>query len=98
MVLSLRQIRSLKILIRISHNKEILRGIVSKRGLQSIVKLLNSVSQLKALAAETIANVAKFRQARRIIRKHGGIVKLVRFFSCIFSEVHIDNLVDQIYH
>lgn len=47
------------------------------RGLQSIVKLLDSVKALKALAAETIANVAKFRKARRIIRQHGGIVKLV---------------------
>lgn len=80
------QIRSLKILIRISHNGEILRGIVSKRGLQSIVKLLDSVKELKALAAETIANVAKFRQARRIIRQHGGIVKLVSFFAAFLPQ------------
>lgn len=85
------QIRSLKILIRISHNGEILRGIVNKRGLQSIVKLLDSVNELKALAAETIANVAKFRQARRIIRKHGGIVKLV-----IFCPIYLYGLFESI--
>lgn len=35
------------------------------------------VKQLKALAAETIANVAKFRRARRIVRQCGGIRRLV---------------------
>lgn len=81
------QIRSLKILIKISLNKEILRGIVNKRGLQSIVKLLDSVSELKALAAETIANVAKFTEARRIIRKHGGILKLASFFFLLHTSI-----------
>lgn len=47
-------------------------------GLQSIVKMLDSpVKDLKALAAETIANVAKFRRARRTVRQYGGIKKLV---------------------
>lgn len=38
--------------------------------------LQGSNKQLKSLAAETIANVAKFRRARRTVRQHGGIVKL----------------------
>lgn len=47
-------------------------------GLQSIVKILDSpVKDLKALAAETIANVARFRRARRTVRQYGGIKKLV---------------------
>lgn len=47
-------------------------------GLQSIVKILDSpVKDLKALAAETIANVARFRRARRIVRQYAGIKKLV---------------------
>lgn len=47
-------------------------------GLKSIVKILDSVSKdVKALAAETIANVARFRRARRAVRQHGGIKELV---------------------
>ena len=43
-----------------------------------MVKILkDSNKQLKCLAAETIANVAKFRRARRAVRQHGGIKKLV---------------------
>ena len=33
--------------------------------------------ELKCLAAETIANVAKFRRARKIVRQNGGIKWLV---------------------
>lgn len=47
-------------------------------GLQSIVAILDSpVKELQALAAETVANVARFRRARRIVRQYGGIRKLV---------------------
>lgn len=43
-----------------------------------MVELLDSTfKDLKALAAETIANVAKFRKARRAVRKYGGIKRLV---------------------
>ena len=52
-----------------------------------MVKLLSSpgkgycnYEELKSLAAETIAHVAKFRRARRTVRQHGGIKKLVRRF------------------
>lgn len=44
-----------------------------------MVSILDSSDkELKCLAAETIANVAKFRRARRMIRQHGGIKRLVR--------------------
>lgn len=57
---------------------QIRRAIVDMGGLQSIVKILDSpVKDLKALAAETIANVARFRRARRTVRQYGGIRKLV---------------------
>ena len=47
-------------------------------GVPMLVEILSSTNRgLKCLAAETIANVAKFRRARRIIRQHGGIKKLV---------------------
>lgn len=43
-----------------------------------MVNILDSPHKsLKCLAAETIANVAKFRRARRAVRHHGGITKLV---------------------
>ena len=40
------------------------------------------LQELKCLAAETIANVAKFRRARRTVRQHGGIKKLVGLLDC----------------
>ena len=44
-----------------------------------MVKILDhNEKELKCLAAETIANVAMFRRARRIVRQNGGIRKLVR--------------------
>lgn len=43
-----------------------------------MVNILDSPHKsLKCLAAETIANVAKFRRARWAVRHHGGITKLV---------------------
>uniref|UniRef100_A0A3P9D9Y6 Outer dynein arm docking complex subunit 2 n=1 Tax=Maylandia zebra TaxID=106582 RepID=A0A3P9D9Y6_9CICH len=78
------KIGSLKILRTISHNSQIRRVIVDMKGVQSIVKILDSpVKELKALAAETIANVAKFRRARRNVRLYGGINKLVSLLDCL---------------
>lgn len=52
-------------------------------GLPMMVKILDhDEKQLKCLAAETIANVAMFRRARRIVRQNGGIRKLVRDGVC----------------
>lgn len=43
-----------------------------------MVKILDSPdSDLKCLAAETIANVARFKRARKTVRQHGGIKRLV---------------------
>lgn len=48
------------------------------QGLPILVEILKSPNRgLKCLAAETIANVAKFHRARRIVRQNGGIRKLV---------------------
>ena len=47
-------------------------------GLPTLVQILDSQNrELKCLAAETIAHVAKFKRARRIVRQSGGIRKLV---------------------
>lgn len=72
------QIGALKILKEISRNTQIRKAIADLGGLQTMVKILSDADQdLKCLAAETIANVAKFRRARRTVRQHGGIKKLV---------------------
>uniref|UniRef100_A0A3B4BB30 Uncharacterized protein n=1 Tax=Periophthalmus magnuspinnatus TaxID=409849 RepID=A0A3B4BB30_9GOBI len=74
---------SLKILRVISHSAQIQRSMVRMRGVQSLVPLLDiQVPELQALAAETLANVAKFRKARRTVRHCGGIGKLVRLLDC----------------
>merc|ERR1719436_1051634 len=47
-----------------------------------MVKILSHRNQdLKCLSAETIANVAKFKRARKTVREHGGIVKLVKLLD-----------------
>ncbi len=75
----------MKILKEISINTQIRKAIADLGGLQTMVKILQSQNkELKCLAAETIANVAKFRRARRTVRKYGGIRKLV----CIFVVVN----------
>ncbi|XP_037078270.1 armadillo repeat-containing protein 4-like isoform X2 [Pollicipes pollicipes] len=72
------KIGSLKVLKVISSHPEVRRSIASLGGLETLVTLFSSPSnQLKALASETIANVAQFRWARRIVRKSGGVPKLV---------------------
>ena len=43
-----------------------------------MIQILKSPNrELKCLTAETIANVAKIPRARRIVKQHGGIRKLV---------------------
>ncbi|XP_037829249.1 armadillo repeat-containing protein 4 [Kryptolebias marmoratus] len=77
------KIGSLKILRKISLNKQIQWSIVDMGGLQSMVKNLDArEKELKALAAETIANVAQFHRARRAVRHNDGIKKLVKLLDC----------------
>ncbi|XP_062235056.1 outer dynein arm-docking complex subunit 2 [Platichthys flesus] len=78
------QIGSLKVLRKISHSMLICQTILDMDGLQSIVKILDRPHKdLKALAAETIANVARFRKARTTVRRCGGIKKLVKLLDCL---------------
>ena len=57
-------------------------------GLPILVEILQSPNRgLKCLAGETIANVAKFHRARRIVRQNGGIKKLVS--SILFYTTYI---------
>nr|XP_009476376.1 PREDICTED: armadillo repeat-containing protein 4 [Pelecanus crispus] len=78
------QIGSLKILKEISQNTLIRHAIAYLGGLQIMVKILDSPDKvLKCLAAETIANVARFKEARRTVRQHGGIKRLVGLLECV---------------
>ncbi|KAJ9600824.1 hypothetical protein L9F63_001036 [Diploptera punctata] len=69
---------SLSVLSEISQNPDIRRGITDLGAIPTLVVILSHQSRnLQILAAETIANVANIRKARRAIRKHNGIPKLV---------------------
>ena len=60
------KIGALKILKETSENAHIRLSIVDLGGLEELVKILDDgAMELKCLAAETIANVAQFRRARR---------------------------------
>ena len=62
----------------ITKNIQIRRAVADLGGLQTMVTILQTKNKdLKCLTAETIANVAKFKRARRTVRQHGGIKKLV---------------------
>ena len=73
------KIGALKILKQISMNASIRRSIADLGGLQTMVAILDNPNnnQLRCLAAETIANVARFKRSRRTVRQYGGIEKLV---------------------
>ena len=52
--------------------------IIVHSGLPMLVQILQYPNrELKCLAAETIANVAKFKRSRRIVRQNDGIKRLV---------------------
>ena len=42
------------------------------------IRVLSETNQmLQLLCTETIANLAKFRKARRLVRRHGGVPRLI---------------------
>ena len=76
------KIGTLRILRDISTNSQTRSAIVDLKGLPQLVSILSSTNrELKCLAAQTIANTAKFRRARRIVRNHGGLQYLVSFYK-----------------
>ena len=61
-----------------------------------MIGILGDPSQdLQLLATETIANLAKFKRARRVVRKHGGIPKLVDLLD-VDTQKYIDEVSDDI--
>lgn len=73
------QLGTLAVLQVISLNIDCRRAITDLGGVQQLVDILDDPARdLQILAAGTIANVCKIRKARKIVRKSGGIPKLVR--------------------
>ena len=58
--------------------------------------LSDNNQQLQLLASETIYNLAKFRRARRSVRKHGGIPKLVDLLDVDIEKVRTTRLKSRI--
>ncbi|XP_024136393.1 armadillo repeat-containing protein 4 [Oryzias melastigma] len=87
---------ALKILIRMSRCVPIQRSIEDMLGVRSFVNNLDSeVTKVKALAAETIANVANFPRSRRTVRQSGGIEKLIKLLDGFLkSQKKSDNSED----
>lgn len=72
------QLGALQILAQISSAPEIQKSIVDSDGIPLLMNILSEpIISLKTMAAETLANVARIRIARKLIRMSGGIPKLV---------------------
>lgn len=73
---------SLQVLREISCNYQIKKAICALDGMQPLIELVKDGStELRCLAAETVANCAKYGRNRRYIRHYGGIRKLVRLLK-----------------
>ena len=69
---------SLRVLRLITCHPSIRRSVTLMGGIELMIGILGDSSpELQLLATESLANLAKFKKARRVVRKHGGIPKLV---------------------
>ena len=69
---------SLRVLCSITVHPSIRRSVTLMGGIELLIKILSDPNpELQLLSTETVANLAKFRKARKIVRKTGGIPKLV---------------------
>lgn len=81
---------SLRILRLITVHPSIRRSVTLMGGIELMIGILSDSSQdLRLLATETLANLAKFKRARRVVRKHGGIPKLVDLLDVDISKVRV---------
>lgn len=72
------QLGALQVLVRISTSTDVQKAIIDLDGIPLLVLILSEPAlNLKTMAAETLSNVAKMKLARSLIRKCGGIPKLV---------------------
>ncbi|XP_059095176.1 outer dynein arm-docking complex subunit 2-like isoform X1 [Tigriopus californicus] len=72
------KVGALRILRRITVHPAIRKKTTLMGGIDLLIKILSDPDpKLQLLAAETMANLAKFRNARTIVRKNEGIPKLI---------------------
>ncbi len=72
------RVGSLRILREITVHPEIRKQITLMGGIEPTIVILSEPHKdLQLIATETLANLARFRRARNIFRRHGGIPKLV---------------------
>lgn len=69
---------ALHILSQLAVNTEVRKTVVDLDGIPLLVGILSEPSiNLKIMAAETISYVGRVRIARKLVRKCGGIPKLI---------------------
>lgn len=69
---------ALHILSQLAVNTEVRKTVVDLDGIPLLVGILSEPSiKLKIMAAETISYVGRVRIARKLVRKCGGIPKLI---------------------
>ena len=75
---------------QITAHPAIRKKVTQMGGIELLIKILSDPdSDLQLLAAETMANLAKFRKARTIVRKNGGIPKLIDLLDIDLSKVRL---------
>lgn len=76
------QLGALYVLREITVSYDVRKSFTDLGGVPLLIEILSDQARdLKILAAETLANVARIRKARVIVRKCGGIPKIVSFSS-----------------
>lgn len=69
---------ALHILSDIAVNTDVRKAIVDLDGIPLLINILSEPSlELKIMAAETISYVGRVRIARKLVRKCGGIPKII---------------------
>ena len=82
------KIGSLRILRDITIHPQIRKKLTNMGGIELLIKILGDPdADLQLLAAETMANIAKYRSARTIVRKNNGIPKLIDLLDIDVSKV-----------
>lgn len=72
------QLGALQVLVKLSPSADVQSQLIDLDGIPLLVHILSEPAlNLKTMAAETLANVAKIRLAQRLIRKSGGVPKLI---------------------
>lgn len=72
------QLSALQILVKLSPSSDVQNQLIDLDGIPLLVHILSEPAlNLKTMAAETLSNVAMIRLARKLIRKCGGVPKLI---------------------